>query len=87
MLNRKRTHTVIQIGPNFKQQARGLTLIACYLMYSKGFSLTQVISAIGETAIKNITPFRDAGIGPDDFPITVSDVLRGLQIGLKHKWV
>ena len=37
--------------------------------------------------MRNLTPFRDAGIGPADFPITVQDVLRGLQIGMSHDWV
>ena len=32
-------------------------------------------------------PFRDAGIGPADYPITVKDVLRGLEIGMENKWI
>ena len=32
-------------------------------------------------------PFRDAGIGPSDFPLTVIDVLDGLEFGINNGWV
>ena len=49
--------------------------------------VSNVCSIIGENTIKALCPFRDAGIGPADYPITVVDVLRGLSIGLSFKWI
>lgn len=39
MLSRKHAHTTVHIGNNYKLQARGVCLLACYLMHSKKFSV------------------------------------------------
>lgn len=84
---KQRQHTHLQVSTNSKQQARGICLLACYLLYQKGYSITKVVSLIGENTIASQQSFRDAGIGPADFPLTVNDVLRGLQLGIKYDWV
>lgn len=62
-------------------------MLACYLHYTRGYSVAKVVKVIGESTLKALTPFRDAGIGPADYPITVVDVLRGLSIGMEFNWV
>ena len=37
--------------------------------------------------MNSLCAFRDAGIGRADFPITIVDVMRGLQIGITYNWV
>jgi hypothetical protein len=41
---------------------------------------------LGESTLNGLTAFRDAGIGPADYPITITDVLRGLTIGMSFEW-
>ena len=53
-------------------------------MYSKKMNVSKVCNIIGENTLLSLNPFRDAGIGPADFPISVVDVLRGLSIGLNY---
>lgn len=86
-LNRRRTHTTLHIGNNSKQQARGICLLACYLMYQKNYKINQIMSAIGESVVRNQSQFRDAGIGPADYPLAVADCLRGLELGMQNRWV
>jgi hypothetical protein len=62
-------------------------LLACYLMLIKKMSVKQIQSAFGQNYLNSLCPFRDAGIGRQDFPITVIDVLRGLMIGITYNWV
>jgi hypothetical protein len=56
-------------------------------MLVKNMSVKSIVSAFGETYIKSLVSFRDAGIGPADYPIGVADVLRGLHIGISNDWV
>ena len=62
-------------------------MLACYLLYSKGWQISKIISALGETTLRSLPGFRDAGIGPADFPLSTADVLRGLQLGIQNRWV
>jgi hypothetical protein len=57
------------------------------MMLVKKMSVKQITFAFGENYIKSLIPFRDAGIGPADYPLSVVDVLRGLHIGLTYNWV
>jgi hypothetical protein len=36
--------------------------------------------------LDGLMTYRDAGIGPDDFPISVQDCLRGLEKAIKLGW-
>jgi len=87
LVGKRRLHTVLQVSPSPKQKARGICLLACYLHYSRGYSVAKIVNLFGESTLKLLTPFRDAGIGPADYPISVVDVLRGLSIGMSFDWV
>jgi hypothetical protein len=56
-------------------------------MLVKKMTVKQICSAFGENYVRSLIPFRDAGIGLADYPISMSDVLRGLHIGLTYSWV
>ena len=56
-------------------------------MHWKAMSIKQVIQAIGESFLKQQISFRDAGIGPPDYPLTPIDIMRGFHIGLTYDWV
>jgi len=79
--------TTLQINSAPKQKARGICLLACYLHFTKGYSVAKITKVIGEHTLNSLIPFRDAGIGPADYPLTVIDVLRGLSIGIEFNWV
>jgi hypothetical protein len=49
--------------------------------------VAKIMNLIGESTLKSLSSFRDAGIGPADYPIAVTDVLRGLSIGMNFNWV
>jgi cell division cycle 14 len=36
--------------------------------------------------LDNLKTYRDAGIGPDDYPISVKDCLRALEKAMKASW-
>lgn len=67
--------------------ARGLSLIACYLMLVENLSVQKTVTLLGELSVRQMQPFRDAGIGPADFPLTLQDILRGLQVGTTFGWI
>lgn len=52
--------------------------MGAYLLVSQNWSISEVKEALGAAYLQSLKPFRDAGIGPDDFPITVVDCLEGL---------
>ena len=37
--------------------------------------------------LKGLPAFRDAGVGPADYPLSVQDVMRGFDLGLKNSWI
>ena len=82
MLKRRMGHTVLHISTTAEAKHRGLCLLACYLMYFKNWHLSKIISSLGESTLCTLPGFRDAGIGPADYPLSTADVLRGLQLGI-----
>ena len=78
VLSRTRLHQTVHIPSESKAQARSVCLLACYLIYCKNYSVAQVQNTLGDNYLRSLVTFRDAGIGPDDYPISVVDVLRGL---------
>ena len=52
--------------------------MACYLLYVEHLSITKICSIFGENIMQKLKPFRDAGIGPSDYPLTMKDILKGL---------
>lgn len=48
--------------------------------------MSQIRKAFGNDYLFSLQPFRDAGIGPDDYPITVVDCLIGLQRAIELNW-
>jgi len=67
--------------------ARGLALIACYLMLVENLTVQKTVTLLGESNVRQMQPFRDAGIGPADFLLALQDILRGLQVGLTFGWI
>lgn len=72
--NREQT---VQVPMDSKSQSRCLSLLCCTLLHWKQMTIKQVSQAIGEMYLKNLVPFRDAGIGPADYPLTQLDIMRG----------
>ena len=66
-------------GQSYKHQANGSFLIGAYLIISQKWSVSQVKEALGEVYLRSLKPFRDAGVGPDNFPLTVVDCLKGIE--------
>lgn len=73
-------------GQSFKYQANGSFLMGAYLIISKNWSISQVKDALGDGYLRSLRPFRDAGVGPDDFPLTVVDCLKGLERAIQLNW-
>ena len=71
---------------NYKHEANAAFLIGCYLIISKDWSVEQVSEALGASYVRSLRPFRDAGIGPDDFPLTVIDCLHGIDRAIQLNW-
>lgn len=79
--------TVLHVNSNPKQKARGVCLIACYLHFTRGFGIKKIEALLGDSLVYSLVPFRDAGIGPADYPLSLTDILRGLQIGMSFNWI
>ena len=60
--------------------------MGAYLMISQKWSIAQVKEALGSAFLASLKPFRDAGIGPDNYPITVIDCLEGLHRAMQLNW-
>jgi len=45
-----------------------------------------VKDAFGAAYLNRLRPFRDAGVGPDDFPLTVIDCLKGMDRAKQLNW-
>ena len=73
-------------GQSYKHQANGSFLIGCFLISSKNWSVSKVKDALGASYLSALRPFRDAGVGPDDFPLTVIDCLKGFARARELKW-
>jgi hypothetical protein len=70
---------VFHASPGFKTMANACFLLGAYLLICEKFSIAKIKKAIGEDLLCNLHPFRDAGVGADNFPITVIDCLSGLK--------
>lgn len=77
---------IYHCGAGFKTQANGGFLIGSYLIISKKWSISQIKDAFGSSYLNSLRPFRDAGVGPDDFPLTVLDCLKGMERANALKW-
>jgi len=63
----------------FAKQANAVFLHAGFLLIVKGYSINKIADIFGSSYLDGLVTFRDAGVGPDDFPLTVIDCLKGLQ--------
>ena len=50
-----------------------------FLIIRKNQSIQSVKELFGTQLLSSLQPFRDAGVGPDDFPLTVIDCWKGLE--------
>lgn len=50
-----------------------------FLIVSKKWTINEVKEAFGNSYLNSLRPYRDAGIGPDDFPLSVIDCLKGME--------
>ena len=50
-----------------------------YLIISKNYTIKQIQGAFGASYLNSLRHFRDAGVGPDDFPLTILDCLKGIE--------
>jgi len=57
-----------------------------YLVVSQKWSISQVKDAFGAGYLNRLRPFRDAGVGPDDFPLSVIDCLKGMERAVQLNW-
>ena len=73
-------------GQSFKYEANGAFLIGSYLIVSKKWTVNEVVDALGKAYLSRLRPFRDAGVGADDFPLTVIDCLHGMMRAIQLKW-
>ena len=73
-------------GEGFKTQANGSFLMGTFLIVSKKWTVNQVKEAFGNRYLNSLRPFRDAGVGPDDFPLTVVDCLKSVERAVELKW-
>jgi hypothetical protein len=53
--------------------------MGCFLIVSKKWTIKQITDAFGNFYLQSLRPYRDAGVGPDDFPLTVIDCLKGFE--------
>ena len=60
--------------------------MGAYLIISQKWSVKRVKEALGESYLRSLKPFRDAGVGPDNFPLTVVDCLKGLERAIQLHW-
>ena len=82
----KYTKVIHHCSPNFKTECNGAFLIGSYLIISKSWSIKQIQDAFGASYLNSLRPFRDAGVGPDDFPLTVVDCLKGIERAVQLNW-
>ena len=73
-------------GTNFKTQANAAFLMGAYLITRKNQSVQKVKELFTNQYLSSLQPYRDAGVGPDDFPLTVVDCLRGLERAVELGW-
>ena len=75
---RQGKRVVHHCGHGYRQQANACFLMGCFLLISQKWSIEKIENAFGGTYLGSLRTFRDAGIGPDDFPLTVVDCLQGM---------
>ena len=63
----------------YAKKANAVYLMAGYLLVVKKWAVNKIIDTFGRSFLSGLETFRDAGIGPDDFPITIEDCLKGLK--------
>ena len=57
-----------------------------FLIVSKNWTISQIKDAFGNSYLNSLRAFRDAGVGPDDFPLTVIDCLKGMERAVALKF-
>ena len=60
--------------------------MGCFLIISKKWSISKIQEAFGSSFLQSLHPYRDAGVGRDDFPLTVIDCLKGFQRAVELNW-
>ena len=60
-------------GTNFRTQANAVFLMGAFLIIRKNQSVQSVKELFGSQFLSSLQPFRDAGVGPDDFPRKAGD--------------
>ena len=60
--------------------------MACYLVICENITLENVKEAFGTRFLNSLRPYRDAGIGPDNFPLTVIDCVEGVKRASELGW-
>jgi hypothetical protein len=73
----KEQKVVHHCSQGFKHQANGSFLMGCFLIISKKWTISQIKDAFGSSFLQSLQPYRDAGVGRDNFPLTVIDCLKG----------
>ena len=82
----KHNRVVHHCGQSFKYEANGAFLMGSYLIVAKKWTVKRVSDAFGTAYLNRLRPFRDAGVGADDFPLTVIDCLDGIQRAVQLNW-
>ena len=60
--------------------------MGAFLIIRKNQSVQSVKELFGSQFLSSLQPFRDAGVGPDDFPLTVIDCWKGLERAIQLNW-
>mmetsp|Transcript_1294 Transcript_1294/g.1743 ORF Transcript_1294/g.1743 Transcript_1294/m.1743 type:complete len:238 (-) Transcript_1294:2041-2754(-) len=82
----KYSKVIHHCSPSYKAEANGTFLMGCYLIISQKWSIKQISDAFGGSYLNSLRPFRDAGVGPDDFPLTVIDCIKGMERAVQLNW-
>jgi hypothetical protein len=45
----------------------------------KKYTINQITEAFGNSYLNNLRTYRDAGVGPDDYPISIKNCLQALD--------
>lgn len=85
MLNSK-SKVVHQCSPGQKTTTNAALLVAAYLLVIEKFPIHKIKQAFGDDYLESLHPFRDAGVQPCRFPLTVIDCLNGLKRAIELGW-
>ena len=61
-------------------------LLGAYLIIVEKFTVEKVKKAFGQDMLANLYPFRDAGVQPCSFPLSVVDCLNGIKRAIELGW-